>query len=96
MSNIFSSKSHFVQQNVVCPAPVVPAVPTFWTPGPLPSDQHLFDCFEFQWSRPTTLIHKVLLFSSYFTTILDGRMAGRAAGEINTKANSAQLSWDLS
>jgi hypothetical protein len=27
------SKSHFVQLNVVCPAPAVPAVPTFWTPG---------------------------------------------------------------
>jgi hypothetical protein len=26
------SKSHFVQPNVVCPAPAVPAVPTFWTP----------------------------------------------------------------
>jgi hypothetical protein len=24
-----------------------------------------------------------------------GRPGGRAAGEINTKANSAQLSWDL-
>ena len=33
MSNIFSSKSHFVQPNVVCPAPAVPAVPTFWSPG---------------------------------------------------------------
>ena len=30
MSNIFSSKSHFVQPNVVCPAP---AVPTFCTPA---------------------------------------------------------------
>ena len=27
-----SSKSHFVQPNVICPAPAVPAVPTFWTP----------------------------------------------------------------
>ena len=26
-------KSHFVQPNVVCPAPAVPAVPTFCTPG---------------------------------------------------------------
>jgi hypothetical protein len=36
MSNTFSSKSHFVQPNVVCPAPAVPAVPavpTFWTPA---------------------------------------------------------------
>jgi hypothetical protein len=33
MSNIFSSKSHFVQPNVVCPAPAVPAVPTFCTPA---------------------------------------------------------------
>ena len=33
MSNICSSKSHFVQPNVVCPAPAVPAVPTFWTPA---------------------------------------------------------------
>jgi hypothetical protein len=32
MSNIFSSKSHFVHPNVVCPAPAVPAVPTFWSP----------------------------------------------------------------
>ena len=31
-SNICSSKSHFVQPNVLCPAPAVPAVPTFWTP----------------------------------------------------------------
>ena len=30
----FPSKSHFVQPNVVCPAP---AVPTFWTPGQLAS-----------------------------------------------------------
>ena len=33
MSNIFPSTSHFVQPNVVCPAPAVPAVPTFWSPG---------------------------------------------------------------
>ena len=26
-------KSHFVQPNVVCPAPAVPAVPTFCTPA---------------------------------------------------------------
>ena len=32
MSNIFSSKSHFVQPNVVCLAPAVAAVPTFWSP----------------------------------------------------------------
>jgi hypothetical protein len=35
MSNIFSSKSHFVQPNVGCPVPAlpaVPAVPTFCTP----------------------------------------------------------------
>jgi hypothetical protein len=31
------SKSHFVQPNVVCPAPVVPAVPTFWTPASNPA-----------------------------------------------------------
>ena len=31
MSNILSSKSHFVQPNLVCPLPAVPAVPTFWT-----------------------------------------------------------------
>jgi hypothetical protein len=33
MSNICSSKSYFVQPNVVCPAPAVPAVPTFCTPA---------------------------------------------------------------
>ena len=29
---ISSSKVHFVQPNVVCPVPAVPAVPTFKTP----------------------------------------------------------------
>ena len=29
----FPSKSHFVQPNVVCLAPAVPAVPTFWSPA---------------------------------------------------------------
>ena len=29
---IFSTKFHFVQPNVICPVPEVPAVPTFWTP----------------------------------------------------------------
>ena len=30
---IFSSKSHFVQPNVVSPVLMLPAVPTFWTPA---------------------------------------------------------------
>ena len=29
---IFVSKSYFVQPNVVCPVPVLPAVPTLWSP----------------------------------------------------------------
>ena len=35
----------------------------------------------------------VVKISTFFTIILDGRMGGRAAREINTKANSAQLNW---
>ena len=62
--------------------------------GHLPSDQNFFNSFEFQWSIPTTLRKQVMLFSSYFTTIPGGWTGGRAAGEINTKDNSAQLSWD--
>jgi hypothetical protein len=59
------------------------------------SFRNFCNCFEFRYSRPTTLRKQVLLFSSYFTTIPDGRADGRrAAGEINTKANSAQLSLD--
>ena len=33
MSNIFSSKFPFVQPKMFCPAPAVPAVPTFCSPG---------------------------------------------------------------
>ena len=32
MSNIFSSKFHFVQPKMFCPVPAVPAVPTFCSP----------------------------------------------------------------
>jgi hypothetical protein len=56
------------------------SIKDFFHGGPLPSDQHFFDCFEFQRSRPTTLRKQVMLFSSYFTTI---PADGRAAGEIN-------------
>ena len=48
------------------------SIKDFFHGGPLPSDQHFFDCFVFQWSRSTTLRKQVMLFSSYFTTIPDG------------------------
>jgi hypothetical protein len=51
------------------------SIKDFFHGDPLPSDQNFFDCFELQWSRPTTLIKQVMLFSSYFTTIPDGRAA---------------------
>jgi hypothetical protein len=67
------------------------SIKDFFHGGHCPSDQNFVHCFELQWSRPTTLRKQVMLFSSYFTTI---PADGRTAGEINTKANSAQLSWD--
>ena len=59
MSNIFSSKSHFVQPNVVCLAPAVPAVPTFCTPD----EQHSFHFFRSE-AVPTKLKDKVKTCSS--------------------------------
>jgi hypothetical protein len=51
-SVIFSSKSHFVQPNVVCPAPAVPVVPTFCTPG----------CHRTEYPRLTAFFLFLLLF----------------------------------
>jgi hypothetical protein len=48
------------------------SIKDFFHGCPLPSDQNFFDCFEFQWSRK-----QVMLFSSYFTIIPDGRPGGR-------------------
>ena len=55
------------------------SIKDFFHVGPLPSDQHLFDCFEFQWSTPTTLRKQVMFFSGYFNTIPDG---GRTDGRL--------------
>ena len=53
-----------------------------------------FFCFEVYSSKPTNVTKQVELISCYFTTSPAGRADGWAAGEINSKANSAQLSWD--
>ena len=58
----------------------------------LPSFQNLYICFEVQLSRPTTLRMPVLLYSSYFTTIPDGRAADLSIVVVLVQASRA-CSW---
>ena len=53
--------------------------------------QNFENGFELNWIIPTIVTKQVELISCLFTT----SPGGRAAGGIRTKANSAQLSWDL-
>ena len=63
--------------------------------GRLPYFHKFENSFEVYSSKPTNVTKQVELISCYFTTSPAGRADGWAAGEINSKANSAQLSWDL-